>query len=454
MRMKQILLTILLIMPFAVMAQVAFEGNDKPIMEITPEKNTGLNKIYVLEDGGGVKMSYTAKSTLATVTWYKYEELGGGYAQEVSGVVRDGATTYMEQVDTECGYIIEEGTDRTYIWVVDYGQHRLKLNSISTEPASDCGTVTLNVSGSGEDIVYYTITGVRKVLSRDITITFNTLNWHESDLEWKEESTTETEEIFKPVIVLPAPYCNTTFTISGDRFLNYWKEHVTAESDTYYTNAVDVRATAIQETREIDNEKKTETGEALGGSAPVTITFTAYCTDAVVHKEWQMANDANFENIELRLSGETVEQTFEEAGTTYWRFIGSNNDGSCEAFSDTYTVGIGESELNCPNVFSPGVSEGQNDVWKVSYKSIIEFKCWIFNKWGNKIIELTDPSQGWDGTYKGKLVKPGVYYYVLEALGSDGKKYKLSGDINIIRYKNRLDTSMGGDDTDITPPEQ
>ena len=52
------------------------------------------------------------------------------------------------------------------------------------------------------------------------------------------------------------------------------------------------------------------------------------------------------------------------------------------------------------------------------------------------------------------LVKPGVYYYVLEALGSDGKKYKLSGDINIIRYKNRLDTSMGGDDTDITPPEQ
>lgn len=41
---------------------------------------------------------------------------------------------------------------------------------------------------------------------------------------------------------------------------------------------------------------------------------------------------------------------------------------------------------------------------------------------------------GWDGKYKGKLVKPGVYYYVIRAKGADGKIYKLSGDINIIRF--------------------
>ena len=35
----------------------------------------------------------------------------------------------------------------------------------------------------------------------------------------------------------------------------------------------------------------------------------------------------------------------------------------------------------------------------------------------------------------GKLVKPGVYYYVINATGADGKKYKKSGDINILRYK-------------------
>ena len=35
----------------------------------------------------------------------------------------------------------------------------------------------------------------------------------------------------------------------------------------------------------------------------------------------------------------------------------------------------------------------------------------------------------------GRSVKPGVYYYVIQALGADGKKYKKSGDINILNYK-------------------
>ena len=33
-----------------------------------------------------------------------------------------------------------------------------------------------------------------------------------------------------------------------------------------------------------------------------------------------------------------------------------------------------------------------------------------------------------------KPVRPGVYYYVIQATGADGKKYKKSGDINIIRH--------------------
>ena len=51
------------------------------------------------------------------------------------------------------------------------------------------------------------------------------------------------------------------------------------------------------------------------------------------------------------------------------------------------------------------------------------------------MAHLTDPSQGWDGRYNGKLVPAGVYYYVIKARGTDGKNYKKSGDINIVRYK-------------------
>ncbi|MCH5346741.1 MAG: gliding motility-associated C-terminal domain-containing protein, partial [Muribaculaceae bacterium] len=72
---------------------------------------------------------------------------------------------------------------------------------------------------------------------------------------------------------------------------------------------------------------------------------------------------------------------------------------------------------------------------RVSYKSIIEFECHIFNRAGLKMATLTDPSQGWDGKYNGKLVPAGVYFYVIKARGADGKQYKLSGDINIINFK-------------------
>ena len=147
-----------------------------------------------------------------------------------------------------------------------------------------------------------------------------------------------------------------------------------------------------------------------------------------------MSTDAEFENITMRINEPITSYTFDEYGTTYVRFVASNASGSCDYISDTYTINIGESRLECPNAFSPNASEGVNDEWKVSYKSIISFECHIFNRWGVEVAELNDPSQGWDGKYNGKYVPAGVYYYVITAEGADGKKYKLSGDINIVNY--------------------
>ena len=71
----------------------------------------------------------------------------------------------------------------------------------------------------------------------------------------------------------------------------------------------------------------------------------------------------------------------------------------------------------------------------MAYKSIVSFKCWIFNKWGVQICYLDSPDKGWDGRYHGKYVDPGVYYYVIEAKGSNNQKIKLKGHINILRSK-------------------
>lgn len=425
-------------------AQVAFTGDEShKIFEEVPVKNTGLDMVYVLYDSQQNRMQYTAGSSNATVKWYKFGATGGAYAEEITSIERNGNISVLKSVIPNSGYIIEENTNRKYVWVVNYADYRLRVNSIEAVNDGDCSSATLNVQGEGDAIVYYSINGARKVLDRNLKLIYNNLVWNETDLMWNSETQEEELQELKSTISLPAPYCNTTFTLTGDRFLEYWGEGISVTSDEYQTQAVTVTTRAEQEQKEADNQVGGGDETTLGGSAPAVITFSAYYTDAVATKEWQMSHDAEFEEIADRRNEDEITVTFEEAGTTFWRFVCSNATGECSAYSDVYQVNIGESMLKCPNAFSPGVTEGVNDEWKVSYKSIVKFKCWIFNTWGVQLCELNDPSQGWDGKYKGKIVKPGVYYYVIDAEGSEGKKYKLKGDINVVGLRKERNTESG-----------
>ena len=434
---KYFLFSIMVMAAASAMAQVSFGGNSKPVYDWQPEANTGLQHLFVLYDAQGVSMSYTANSDPNDVTWYEFGEEGGGSAIDpMTGIQRNGNVTTLPQVKADRGYIIQEGTRRTCVWVVDYSKHRLQLRSATVNPESDCGTTIINVDGSGDDIVYYTINGGRRVFDRQIKVTYKTLSWSEDNTEWEEVDAVTSVESFKTAIAVPASYCNTSFTIEGDNLLEYWNEVQRKTTEVFPAKAVMAETTVLQEERNNDNEQKSQ-GTMLGGSAPVRITFSAHCTDAVTFKEWQVSDFPEFNNIIMTFSQDEVDYTFEETGTTYWRFYYANSDGSCENYSETYTVSIGESVLVCPNFFSPGTTEEANDVWKVSYKSIVDFHCWIYNRWGVLIKEFTDPNDGWDGTYRGKQVNAGVYFYVVRATGSDGHKYKLSGDINILRYQKR-----------------
>ena len=70
---------------------------------------------------------------------------------------------------------------------------------------------------------------------------------------------------------------------------------------------------------------------------------------------------------------------------------------------------------------------------KSGYQSIVEFHAYIFNRWGQKLYEWTNPADGWDGTYNGKDVKEGVYYVLVKAKGADGRKYNIKRDVNLLR---------------------
>jgi len=69
-----------------------------------------------------------------------------------------------------------------------------------------------------------------------------------------------------------------------------------------------------------------------------------------------------------------------------------------------------------PNAFVPkSTMYEDNKVFKVYTKldasAFIHFDMVVFDRWGEKVYETDDPFIGWDGTYRGKEMPPGVYLY-------------------------------------------
>lgn len=414
-------------------AQLTFSGNVLPPVSDTPEASSGLSAIYVIDGTAGVTASYTAASSSTPVKWMKFSSLGGGYAQEVAST-QTGNVSSVTLSGEDMGYIVEEGTSRKCYWIVNYANHRCDMRGLSIAPEQDCMSASLTFSGSADRIIYYTVNGVPRTLSRGMTLEYSNLAYNEERGVYEQSVTTQELEYLSGEIHVASPLCQTDFLLTGDRFQIAWGGGKTISSPVFEPKAVEAVTSAVQTSRTVDNEQKSSDASsgALGGSAPVEITFSAVVTDAAIYHEWQYAADPQFDVIDMRVNAVESTRVFNEYGTVYVRFVAGDASGDCEWISETYTVNIGESKLECPNAFSPGASEGSNDEWKVSYKSIVSFDCHIFNRWGIEVAHLTDPSQGWDGRHNGKLVKSGVFYYVIQAEGADGKRYKLSGDINII----------------------
>lgn len=406
-------------------ATLSFSGATLSPVECKVEASTGLEAVYVLPSTENITITFDGATPSAK--WSCFSNLGGAYAEEM------GTGKSVQCRPGDMGYLIEDKGRQTCFWIVDYSAHELKMESLEPSDEIDCTRAILNFNGNADEIVFYGINGRRHVLSREITLEWQTLKFDEENFGYTNSSASETIAGISNVVSAPMPLCNTTFVLTGDRFLKAWNMEKSIESPLVEAYGVEANTRATQTERDADNEMKSMT-DGLGGSAPVEIIFEAAVSDAAIYRQWEISRDPEFNILENSFNELEFTYTFTEQGTTYVRFTANNNDGTCPYESEVYQVLIGESKLDIPNAFSPKASPGVNDEWKVSYKSIVRFECHIFNKWGKELFHTTDPSQGWDGKVGNKYVPSGVYYYVIKAEGADGIKYNKAGDINIIKY--------------------
>jgi len=133
-------------------------------------------------------------------------------------------------------------------------------------------------------------------------------------------------------------------------------------------------------------------------------------------------------NPNAQITQATVDQTTEYTVTV--------TDGICTQSS---SVTVKTLEVLCdgrfvyvPNAFSPD-GNGENDVLYVRSAITTEILFRVFDRWGEMIFESKSLNNGWDGTFRGKLVDPDTYDYYLEAICTGGEQSIIKGNITLIR---------------------
>jgi gliding motility-associated-like protein len=70
----------------------------------------------------------------------------------------------------------------------------------------------------------------------------------------------------------------------------------------------------------------------------------------------------------------------------------------------------------------------------VKYPEMIKtFQMTVFNRWGQRLCETSDPTKGWDGNFEGIPQPVGNYVWFIVYQDILGNSKKLSGSVLLIR---------------------
>jgi gliding motility-associated-like protein len=74
-------------------------------------------------------------------------------------------------------------------------------------------------------------------------------------------------------------------------------------------------------------------------------------------------------------------------------------------------------------------------LWQVTrgFSCVKKILAKVYNRYGGVVYENENYQNNWNGTYKGKNLADGTYYYVLEFTLINDKKVFFKGDVTILR---------------------
>lgn len=425
--MKHIFATLLLLFSVTLSVFSNFSAND------AVEKKENNMTIFLFNNLSGKKLTYSSLATRSTPIVTKHA-LDGTTSQVSPSDIIDNGGSY-DIINLQDGYGYSIGSNMA--WIINYSAHLPTISSLSaTNDDENCsGRVTLHVDKSEPDLQYRTLSDNIHTLSHEYNIEYDNIEW-DNESKTYVDITTEHKNIkvgSEYDINNKIPLKQTAIILQNAfaKQLDITVSQASTEINPIFVTR-NVTVTVLRDG--MDTDSTFIDGDTY--TAPYELRFTAHANEPIANFfRWRVyRNDS--ENWDYQINDREFTHTFTQAGK-YKITLDVANQANASCIDKGYKVEfqISESMLELPNFFSPVGSPGKNDIYKVKHKSLVKFKATIFNRWGNKIYEWNNPDEGWDGTYKGKHVNPGVYFVIVDATGSEGRRYKKSSDINILHGK-------------------
>lgn len=401
-------------------------------------KLNGIDHLFIIDKiESSTSIEYSGEGT--NLFYYMYKD-GVVVSPVLQTNINNGLAEVGLDLYPEMGYVFkvdDDDTKKIIIWVVDYQAYLPAFTFFESDPENDaaCENTLFKVNeGAVPPISYQTPAGGTNTILREFTITYNTKEYNDKSwnvVEKKETITFPTAKIEVPASKDP----DTDFTLSGDQFARKFGYDLTSSPFSIEASDRPVTAVAAELTmlvtvrdalNEVERPNEDEPNTPFSASAPVEVLFESRPSDENAMFDWKI-----YKGRELLIPRTDKDHRYTFTAPGKYNVVLEVNNGYC-SFTDSVEINVTESLLEVPNVFTPN-GDGVNDEFRVTFRSLESFHCWVYNNWGKLVYEWTDPARGWDGRVNGKKAPSGTYFYIIKARGTDGVNHNKKGDVSIIR---------------------